>query len=57
LVKLHVAEPLAELRDRIAEELLKRVSEDVLVPIDRDPVPPRFAEQVRRYYEQIGSGQ
>jgi hypothetical protein len=27
------------------------------VPIDRDPVPPQFAEGVRRYYERLGSGQ
>ena len=30
---------------------------DALVPIDRDPVPPQFAEGVRRYYERLGSGQ
>ena len=25
-----------------------------LAPIDRDPVPSRFAESVRRYYEELG---
>jgi hypothetical protein len=51
-----VAEPINELRDRIAEEVRRRESPDSLVPIDRDPVPPQFAEGVRRYYERLGSG-
>ncbi|MBC8350603.1 MAG: hypothetical protein H8E66_01365 [Planctomycetes bacterium] len=57
LVELQVAKPLAELRDRIAEELLRRTSDDAVVPLDRDPVPSRFTEQVRRYYERLGSGE
>jgi hypothetical protein len=52
-----VADPLLELRNRIAEEVRRRESPDALVPIDRDPVPPQFAEGVRRYYERLGSGQ
>ena len=51
-----IAEPIRELRDRVAEEVRKRESPDALVPIDRDPVPPRYAEGVRRYYERLGSG-
>jgi len=51
-----VADPIRELRDRVAEEVRRRESPDSLVPIDRDPVPPRYAEGVRRYYERIGSG-
>jgi hypothetical protein len=52
-----VAQPIVELRDRIAEELRRRESPGALVPIDRDPVPPQFTEGVRRYYERLGSGQ
>jgi hypothetical protein len=52
-----VAEPLNELSRRIAEEIRRRESPDSLVPIDRDPVPPDFAESVRRYYERLGSGE
>jgi hypothetical protein len=52
-----VADPIEELRNRVAEEVRRRVSPDSLVPIDRDPVPPEFAEGVRRYYERLGSGQ
>lgn len=52
-----VANPLNELRKRIADEVRRKESPDSLVPIDRDPVPPQFAEGVRRYYERLGSGQ
>jgi hypothetical protein len=52
-----VAQPIDELRDRIIEEVRRRQAPDALVPIDRDPVPPQFAEGVRRYYERLGSGQ
>jgi len=51
-----VADPIRQLRDRINEEVRRRESPDGLVPIDRDPVPPQFAEGVRRYYERLGSG-
>ena len=51
-----VAEPLRELRDRVSEEVRRRESPDSLVPIDRDPVPPAYAEGVRRYYERLGTG-
>lgn len=56
LVELQVAKPLAELRDRVSEELLRQTSDDAAIPLDRDPVPSRFTEQVRRYYERLGSG-
>ena len=51
-----VAEPIRELAKRISEEVRRREDPDALVPIDRDPVPPRYAEGVRRYYERLGSG-
>ena len=51
-----VSQPINELRNRIAEEVHRRESPDALVPIDRDPVPPQYAEGVRRYYERLGSG-
>jgi len=54
-IKLQLAAPLAEVRSRVVEELARRESKDALVPIDRDPVPSRFSELVRRYYEKLGS--
>ena len=57
LVRESVAGPLNEIRDRVAEELLRKNSTSEAVPIDRDPVPARYADDVRRYYETLGSGQ
>lgn len=54
LVNQQITEPLAELRNRISEELAQLQSDKAMVPIDRDPVPSRFAELVRRYYENLG---
>jgi hypothetical protein len=57
LVRVQVSEPLVELRDRVAEELLRRANKDAILPLDRDPVPPKYSEKIRRYYERLGSGQ
>jgi hypothetical protein len=54
VVRLEVVRPLVEVRQQIAEELARREPKGDLVPIDRDPVPGRFAELVRRYYEELG---
>jgi hypothetical protein len=55
-VETMVANPIEELHRKIAEEIRRREAPDALVPIDRDPVPPQYAEGVRRYYERLGSG-
>lgn len=57
LVRVNVAEPLAELANRVADELVRRNSKQAIVPLDRDPVPPRYSEKTRKYYERLGSGQ
>ena len=54
IVKARISAPLAELRDRLTEELSRRESREALVPVDRDPVPPKYSENVRRYYEELG---
>jgi hypothetical protein len=54
VVRVQVIDPLAQVRDRIADELARRQSSDNLVPIDRDPVPTRYSDLVRRYYEELG---
>jgi hypothetical protein len=54
IVRLQVISPLVEVRDRIAEELARRESTASLVPIDRDPVPNRYSDLVRKYYEELG---
>ena len=54
LVRSQIMQPLAELRLEIGERLAQLQSDEALVPIDRDPVPDRFAEIVRRYFENLG---
>ncbi len=56
LVQAQLAGPLVELRDRVAAELLRRTAKQAIVPLDRDPVPPKYAEKMRLYYERLGSG-
>ena len=53
-VKLKVIKPLLEVRTRISEELARREPGEKLAPIDKDPVPGKFTEMVRRYYEDLG---
>jgi hypothetical protein len=57
LVQRQVAGPLVELRDRVFEELARQDEDGSLVPLDRDPVPVRYRELVRGYYERLGSGE
>ena len=54
VVQLQVVKPLVEVRNQINDELARREPKDKLVPIDRDPVPNRYSELVRRYYEELG---
>jgi hypothetical protein len=53
--KLLIA-PLNELHDRLSAELAKKQSDQALAPIDRDPVPGKYADMVKRYYQQLGGG-
>ena len=54
VVRSQIMKPLVEVRDQIADELARRESNEALVPIDRDPVPTRYSDLVRRYYENLG---
>jgi hypothetical protein len=44
-------------RTWLQQELARREGSDSLVPLDHDPVPDRYSDLVRRYYENLGSGQ
>lgn len=48
--------PLNELHDRLSAELARKQSDQALAPIDRDPVPGKYADMVKRYYQQLGGG-
>ncbi|HWH69854.1 MAG TPA: hypothetical protein VNT26_10735, partial [Candidatus Sulfotelmatobacter sp.] len=56
-VRLQVLNPLVEVHNEINEELARRNPQENLVPIDRDPVPGRYSELVRKYYERLGKEQ
>jgi hypothetical protein len=55
-VRLLIEEPLVILQAKLREELARQESNDPLVPIDRDPVPPKYHRSVQEYYERLGSG-
>ena len=55
-IRLSILQPLVELKDQIKDELLRLESKEARVPLDRDPVPPRYSERVREYYQRLGSG-
>jgi hypothetical protein len=55
LLENQVLNPLVEVRQRVAEELARRDASTV-APLDRDPVPGRYAELVSRYYQSLGQG-
>ena len=56
VVEMQITKPLNEVRNRVDEELAKLESREAPVPIDRDPVPSRYEELVRIYYENLGGG-
>jgi hypothetical protein len=57
LMEEAIMTPLADIRERLDEEIEKRAKPDSRLPLDRDPVPGPFEELVREYYERLGSGE
>ena len=57
LVQTQVVKPLTEVRERVSERLAQLQSKEAMVPIDRDPVPDRYSELVRTYFENLGQGE
>jgi len=56
IVQETVNRPLTELRNAVSQELLRRESAQAVVPLDKEAVPPAYQDQVRTYYERLGSG-
>ena len=55
LVQELIVTPLDELIDSVGAELQRRSGkDDLLLPLDRDPVPPGFEQAVQSYYERLG---
>lgn len=49
-----IGAPLAQARVLLRQELARRENPEALQPVDRDPVPDKYAESVRKYYEALG---
>jgi hypothetical protein len=56
LLEDQVLRPLAELRLRVGEQLDRLQRNDKLVPLDRDPIPSRYTDLVRRYWKSLSEG-
>ncbi len=55
-LEARLLDPLVQLRDAISAELARREGREREEAVDRDPVPRRFEESVKRYYEALGGG-
>ena len=53
LVETGIIRPLEEARVWLKQELARLEDPEILQPIDRDPVPEKYAESVRKYYEAL----
>jgi hypothetical protein len=53
-VESGIIAPLTDVRTWLREEIARKEDPATLQPLDRDPVPERFAEAVRNYYESLG---
>ncbi len=53
-IETGVSAPLSEVRTWLRQELAHREDPTALQPVDRDPVPERFEENVKKYYEALG---
>lgn len=55
-IENEILRPLAEAARELDARLRELDREDPLAPVGRDPVPDRYAEIVRRYFEELGKG-
>ena len=53
-IQLELLNPLAEAATELDARLRELDREDPLAPVGRDPVPDRYTEIVRRYFEELG---
>jgi hypothetical protein len=53
-IENEILRPLAEAATELDARLRDLDREDPLAPVGRDPVPDRYAEIVRRYFEELG---
>ncbi len=56
LLQEQLLTPLTELRDQLTEELRQASTANDLAPSDRDPVPTRYSDAVKRYWKSLATG-
>jgi hypothetical protein len=54
-VQNKVLAPLISVQAELRAQLARAEQPDTLQPADRDPVPEKYADSVRSYYELLGS--
>lgn len=57
LVDTGIIKPLEDARAWLRSELARLEDPEILQPIDRDPVPEKYAESVRKYYEALSAAE
>lgn len=57
LVDSGIVNPLEEARAWLQQELARQEDPEMLQPIDRDPVPDKYADSVRKYYETLSAAE
>lgn len=55
LVMNNIISPLSKVSDALRQELSRDEQPDSLQPVDQDPVPDKYADSVKRYYEALGN--
>jgi len=55
LVMSNVVTPLNQVSTALHQQLLRTDQPDLLQPVDQDPVPDKYANSVKRYYEALGN--
>ncbi|MCH2208427.1 MAG: hypothetical protein MK132_21510 [Lentisphaerales bacterium] len=56
-IRKKLFEPLSELQKEISEELAKMNDTKGKVRMDKDPIPEKYEEQVRSYFNRLGKGE
>jgi hypothetical protein len=57
VVRNQILEPMAQARVWLRQQIARLEDANSLVPLDRDPVPEKYSDLVRSYYEKLGSGE
>jgi hypothetical protein len=51
----NVISPLSKVSDALRQQLTSEEQPEALQPVDQDPVPDKYADAVKRYYEALGN--